>query len=59
VVISDVPDFALVVGSPARRVGWVGRAGVPLVNEGNGTWRCPQSGEGYIESDGELKEAAA
>ncbi len=30
-VIRDVPDFALVVGSPARRIGWVGRAGVPLV----------------------------
>ena len=59
VVISDVPDFALVVGSPARRVGWVGRAGVPLVHDGEGRWRCPQSGDGYIESDGELKEATA
>ena len=29
-VVRDVPDFALVVGSPARRIGWVGRAGVPL-----------------------------
>ena len=30
VVIADVPDFALVVGVPARQVGWVGRAGVRL-----------------------------
>ena len=29
-VVRDVPDFALVVGVPARRIGWVGRAGVPL-----------------------------
>lgn len=29
-VVRDVPDFALVVGAPARRVGWVGRAGVSL-----------------------------
>jgi len=31
VVTTNVPDFALMVGVPARRVGWVGRAGVPLV----------------------------
>ncbi|HON76575.1 MAG TPA: acyltransferase, partial [Dermatophilaceae bacterium] len=30
VVIRDVPDFALVAGVPAKRIGWVGRAGVPL-----------------------------
>lgn len=59
VVISDVPDFALVVGSPARRVGWVGKAGVPLVHEADDTWRCPQSGELYVESDGALREATS
>ena len=50
VVIRDVPDFALVVGSPARRVGWVGRAGVPLEPLGGGSYRCPRTGERYIES---------
>jgi acetyltransferase-like isoleucine patch superfamily enzyme len=59
VVIADVPDFALVVGSPARRVGWVGKVGVPLVAEGDGVWRCPQSGDSYIESGGELREATS
>jgi UDP-2-acetamido-3-amino-2,3-dideoxy-glucuronate N-acetyltransferase len=59
VVISDVPDFALVVGSPAKRVGWVGKSGVPLVRDGDHSWRCPQSGEMYTESDGELKEATS
>lgn len=57
VVINDVADFALVVGSPARRVGWVGKAGAPLVKEDGGAWRCPQSGDRYVETNGTLKEA--
>lgn len=56
VVTRDVPDHALVVGVPARRVGWVGRAGAPLVPDGDGTWRCPQDGTRYAEQDGRLVE---
>ena len=57
-VVEDVPDFALVVGAPARRVGWVGRAGVPLLQDGN-TWSCPRTGATYVQvSDDELKEVA-
>jgi UDP-2-acetamido-3-amino-2,3-dideoxy-glucuronate N-acetyltransferase len=56
VVITDVPDFALVVGSPARRVGWVGRAGIPLVADENG-FICPETGARYTEADGLLTEA--
>ncbi|WP_067452522.1 acyltransferase [Actinomadura macra] len=52
VVTKDVPDFALVVGSPARRIGWVGRAGEPLKNEGDGRWRCPRTGEEYVTEGG-------
>lgn len=55
-VVKDVPDFALVVGVPARRIGWVGRAGVPL-QESDGVWVCPQTGAQYKQvSDNELKE---
>jgi acetyltransferase-like isoleucine patch superfamily enzyme len=46
VVLRDVPDFALVVGNPARRIGWVGRSGVRLVAEGS-EWVCPRTGERY------------
>ena len=53
VVTRDVPDYALVVGVPARRIGWVGEAGVRLVDEG-GSWRCPQTGAAYDEKDGVL-----
>jgi UDP-2-acetamido-3-amino-2,3-dideoxy-glucuronate N-acetyltransferase len=53
VVVKDVPDYALVAGVPARRLRWVGRAGVPLEpdpDRGEGAWRCPQTGERYIET---------
>ncbi|MEV6596514.1 acyltransferase [Actinoplanes sp. NPDC051346] len=56
VVTKDVPDFALVVGVPARRVGWVGRAGRPLTDRGDGVWRCPETGAEYVEIDGRLVE---
>ncbi|KPC84872.1 MULTISPECIES: acyltransferase [unclassified Streptomyces] len=58
VVTKDVADFALVVGVPARRTGWVGRAGVRLVErEGEpGVWVCPRSGTAYMEEDGVLSE---
>jgi acetyltransferase-like isoleucine patch superfamily enzyme len=54
VVVKDVLDFALVAGVPARRIGWVGRAGVPLVDRGSGLWECPSTGETYVERDGVL-----
>jgi acetyltransferase-like isoleucine patch superfamily enzyme len=53
VVTRDVPDYALVAGVPARRIGWVGEAGVRLVDDG-GQWRCPQTGATYEERDGVL-----
>ncbi len=60
VVVRDVPDFALVVGVPARRVGWVGRTGQALRQDdpqgGAATWRCEDSGERFVEDDGRLRE---
>lgn len=58
VVTKDVPDFGLVVGVPARRIGWVGRSGVKLVERESepGVWECPQTGALHDESDGVLTE---
>lgn len=58
VVTQDVPDFALVAGVPAKRLRWVGKAGVPLEpGEQAGSWVCPQTGERYTESNEILTEA--
>lgn len=57
VVTKDVPDFALVAGVPARRIRWVGRAGVPLEpGDTEGWWVCPQTGEQYQEREEQLVE---
>lgn len=56
-VIRDVPDFAIVVGTPARRVGWAGKEGHPLQpSDEPGIWVCPVSGERYLEEADTLKE---
>lgn len=52
VVTKDVPPYALVVGNPARRVGWVSRLGHRLRFGADGTARCPVSGEVYAIRDG-------
>jgi UDP-2-acetamido-3-amino-2,3-dideoxy-glucuronate N-acetyltransferase len=52
VVTHDVASHALVVGVPARRVGWVSHDGEILGED----LRCPRSGRQYEERDGRLVE---
>ena len=51
VVVKDVPDYALVVGVPARFAGWMSRHGhrLPKPDE-EGIMRCPESGLRYREA---------
>ncbi len=50
VVTKNVPDFALVVGNPARQMGWMSRHGHRLdVPDSDGIMRCPESGYRYQE----------
>ncbi len=47
VVTKEVPDYALVVGNPARQVGWMSEYGHKLKFDENGIAVCPESGEKY------------
>lgn len=54
----DFPDYALLAGVPARRIGWMSRHGHRLVGVSErepGRFRCPQSGWIYEERDGVLR----
>lgn len=54
VVTRDVPAFALVVGNPARRIGWVSRSGDRLGDD----LVCPRTGEAYrLDAAGLLEPA--
>ncbi|WP_448329081.1 acyltransferase [Sulfitobacter sp. M13] len=50
VVTHDVPDYALMAGVPAKRIGWVSRAGDRL----NANLTCPRTGERYLEDGNNL-----
>jgi len=50
VVVNDVPDYALMLGVPARQKGWMSRHGHRLQNPGeDGVMVCPESGWRYKE----------
>lgn len=46
VVTKDVPAYALMVGTPARRIGWMCRCGVRL-GDASGEVTCPECGAPY------------
>jgi UDP-2-acetamido-3-amino-2,3-dideoxy-glucuronate N-acetyltransferase len=56
VVTKDIPDFALVVGNPARIVGWMSEAGKKLVFGKDGFATCEKSGKRYKMKDGRAVE---
>jgi UDP-2-acetamido-3-amino-2,3-dideoxy-glucuronate N-acetyltransferase len=50
VVTKNVPDYALVMGNPARQAGWMSRHGHRLQSpDSQGVMRCPETGYRYRE----------
>ena len=52
VVTKNVPDYALVVGNPARQIGWISEFGHKLDFNGGESARCHESGESYQLKNG-------
>ncbi|MCO5259342.1 MAG: N-acetyltransferase [Crocinitomicaceae bacterium] len=56
VVTKNVPNFALVVGNPARQIGWMSEFGHRLEFDANGKATCPESGDVYELNNGEVRK---
>ena len=59
VVLKNVPDYALMVGNPARHIGWMSAHGerLDLPLTGDGAARCPATGEDYRLAKGVVTRA--
>jgi len=56
VVTKDVPDYALVIGNPARQTGWMSEFGHKLIFDQRGEATCPESGERYKLQAGRVQK---
>lgn len=56
VVTKEIPDYALVVGNPARQTGWISEYGHKLIFE-HGVAKCPESGEKYLLENNTVKKS--
>ena len=59
VVTKEVPAYALVVGNPARQIGWMSAFGHRLTFDQQGKAVCPESGENYALIDGQVRLLAS
>jgi UDP-2-acetamido-3-amino-2,3-dideoxy-glucuronate N-acetyltransferase len=56
VVTKTVPDFALVVGNPARQTGWMSEYGHKLIFDKEGIAVCPESNQKYKLENNSVKK---
>ncbi|MBW6497591.1 MAG: acetyltransferase [Bacteroidales bacterium] len=56
VVIRDVPAYALVVGNPAKQIGWMSEFGHRLNFDEKGVAKCPESGQTYSLDNGRVRK---
>jgi UDP-2-acetamido-3-amino-2,3-dideoxy-glucuronate N-acetyltransferase len=59
VVTKDVLPYALVVGNPARQIGWVSEYGHRLKFDGYGHAVCPENGDHYRLQNGKVRKEEA
>ncbi|MFM7488078.1 MAG: acyltransferase [Cytophagales bacterium] len=58
VVTKNVPDYALVMGNPARQTGWISEYGNKLKFDSTGVAVCPESGDRYVLKEGKVSKQA-
>ena len=58
VVTKEVPDYALVVGNPARQTGWMSEYGHKLKFNEQGEAACPESGQRYRLHNGRVERVS-
>lgn len=58
VVTKNVPDYALVIGNPARQTGWMSEYGHKLQFDSKGNAVCPESSETYKLENGKVTKIA-
>ncbi len=56
VVTKNVPDYALLVGNPAKQIGWMSEYGHRLEFDKEGIAKCDESGEVYILENGIVRK---
>lgn len=56
VVTKDVPDYALIIGNPARQTGWMSEYGQKLLFDDNGIAVCAESGERYRLANSQVEK---
>lgn len=56
VVTKEVPPYALVVGNPAKHVGWMSEFGHRLHFDADGLAQCPESGKKYRLENGRVSK---
>ncbi|MEW5843481.1 MAG: acyltransferase [Bacteroidota bacterium] len=58
VVTKDVPDYALVVGNPAKQIGWLSEAGQKLIFDSDGIAYCSKSNKKYKLENNRVAETS-
>jgi UDP-2-acetamido-3-amino-2,3-dideoxy-glucuronate N-acetyltransferase len=56
VIIRNVPPYAMMVGNPARQIGWISKTGEKLLFDDSGNAWCEVEKKGYLLKDGNVME---